>query len=375
MGGQTEHACGIGGHHGQDRVELLRRREVCGLREKESRLELVAVAEGREGVADVVRRDGGQNSGGAQLGERRDPPPDAAGVAAAAEVQIRGGQRHHGDAGLRQLPDDPRSMLGLRACERRQVGQDDPSPEASPYGLLCDVGRHLEALVGVVVGEVGVDVCPHAELGGETENGVDVGAAEVDGRLAVGAAADGVHARFERLPQQRLRAGAAVNSLLGKRDDLDLDHAGIPILQLEHRLDGQQTHRRVHIRVDADGRRSVCDRLVQHERASPEQVLAVEGALEVRGHGDGVGEGAGRVGAQLVEQRLVQVQVGLDETRQEEHAVAVDRGDIRGGRRTDRADEAAGQGDRGGRSLRADADVVQGQHSILLALAGWSYQL
>ena len=150
-------------------------------------------------------------------------------------------------------------------------------------------------------GEVGVHVDGDAVLLGEVEDVADVVPAAVDVLLGVAARPEDVGTTGQGLDEQVAGAGTGDDPLLRECDDLDGDPVGPLLPELEQDVEARQ----------ADGRIDVG---------------GGEGRLALGGAGDGVIEGADDLGA---EDRLVEVQVGLDQTRQDEAPGAVEDGDSR----------------------------------------------
>ncbi len=164
----------------------------------------------------------------------------------------------------------------------------------------------------------------HVEALRELEDEVDVAPGVVPARLVVRAAADDRGAHPQRLLHELERARRLDDPLLRERDGLEVEQVAVLLAQHEGGLDAEQPLDRVDVGVRADGHRPVGDRHVEDGAGALEDVVAVLLGLELAGEADRLGQRPVAGGLAAVQQRLVEVQVRLDEARQHRPAVGVD---------------------------------------------------
>jgi len=238
------------------------------------------------------------------------------------------------------------------------VTEDDASLQPGGTGHGGDLRGEVVARVVGSGGEVGVHVDGDAVLLGEVEDVADVVAAAVDVVLGVAARPEDVGTTGQGLDEQVAGAGTGGQALLGERDDLDRDPVGPLLPELEQDVEARQADGRIDVDGGAEARGPGPVGACEDVDRPGADVGGGEGRLALGGAGDGVIEGADDLGA---EHRLVEVQVGLDQTRQDEAPGAVEDGDSRAPFevRPLRGDAAAGDGDVAGARGVARADVGQ----------------
>ena len=179
-------------------------------------------------------------------------------------------------------------------------------------------------------GIVQVDVDAHTVASGDAEDDREVAAdVAVDpGRVE---AADEIRAGRHRRVEQRGRPGITQDAALREGDDLHVDEIAIAVLEAQHRFEARKPDLGIDVDMGAQrARPERCDlfdeataSLLDRERQGSAQLLFAADAF-----GDG---GARRVGDQRqAEQRLVEMDMALDEAGRDEATLAIDR---LGGRR------------------------------------------
>lgn len=165
----------------------------------------------------------------------------------------------------------------------------------------------------------------HAELAGEPEYEVHVPLTRGQIDFVVGATADDVGPPAQRLPEHLQCAGRIQDPFLGEGHDLEVDQSAVLLAELQEHLDSEEADDRVDVGVRTDRRRAVADRLIEHPPDPGADGVPGEAPLELPGDRDRTGQGAVEVRLLLVQERLVEVQVRLDETGYHHAAIAVDR--------------------------------------------------
>ena len=142
-------------------------------------------------------------------------------------------------------------------------------------------------------------------------------------RVVVGAAADQVGAASQGLGEQRLRPGRPEDALLGEGAELEVDGGSVLALEGE-RLEALEPDDGIDLDVASHGRGAGAHGRVEHPPRAGADVFHREASLGLGGHPQRLGHRAFEAGRALREQRLVEVDVGVDQPRREHATAAVD---------------------------------------------------
>ena len=167
----------------------------------------------------------------------------------------------------------------------------------------------------------------HVDVGivrlGDLEGDLDVARSVVHVPLAVRHTAHHRRPTRHRLPHQIHRFGVPGQAQLGEGNDLDVKHAGELIAR---RADGiQQPHfcDLVDVHVVAHPQRAVGDRHAQGARRAGHDVLAAHVAFDIGINVDRFAQRAAGIHG-VVEEGVLEVKVGIDESRREHRAIGFD---------------------------------------------------
>ncbi|MCY1355745.1 hypothetical protein D9M69_421810 [compost metagenome] len=282
---------------------------------------------------------------------RRQPAALVLRVLAPAQVQVGRGQGHDADAGLAQLR---HQRLQLRRVERAQAGhvtERDAALVAALDGLARDVVHRGKALVGGVVGKIGMHVDRRVIALRQLEHHVDMAHGIGPVQLVVRAAADHVRAHVHGLDHQLARALRLQDALLREGHDLQVEQVLVLGLELQQRLHPDQALDQVDVGMGADRDGAMPDRHVQHLARAVQHVVPLLLAFQDAGDADGLVQRAQPGGQPAMQQRLVQVQVRFHQARDGGAAAGFDHF-VR--RRVD-------AGFDGGNAPVADGDIGQGR--------------
>ncbi|SKX85235.1 Uncharacterised protein [Mycobacteroides abscessus subsp. abscessus] len=164
----------------------------------------------------------------------------------------------------------------------------------------------------------------HPELLGEVEDHIDVSVTVGDVGFVVRTPTHHVGTAPQCLAHQVDGARRLENSLLRESDDLQIDAPTILVAQFEQYLDAEQPDDRVDIGMRSNQTGAVDDRLIDHLPCTGGDGVRGESTLERAGHRDRTRERAVAVGFLLVEERLVEVHVRFDQTRNHHAASTFD---------------------------------------------------
>ena len=201
----------------------------------------------------------------------------------------------------------------------------DAALEAVLDRLLGDVAGGGVARVARVVGEVGVHVDRRVEAAGELEDRVDVAPS----------CRSHVRSLYGQPPTTLapMRSASSISSIVpgaltmpscGKATTSRSSRSRYSSRSGQRGLDAEQPLDRVDVGMRADRDRAVGDRHVEDRARALEHVVAVLLGLELAGEADRLLERAVARRLAAVDQRLVEVEVGLDEAGQHGAPAGVD---------------------------------------------------
>ena len=216
-----------------------------------------------------------------------------------------------------------RSAAAFESLRRQRrkfggVADGDAALIVAPLGLPADF---VEMPPGRIEIEVEMQVDIDVEFLGEVEQSFDL---RIRIGVHIGAAADQIGAVAQRGDQQFLGAGIVGQAFLRKGADREIERPGIIALQRLDRLKAAQADARVDLDMGAHARGAVHDRALDHAGAAGIDVLDGEIALHRGDRADGIADAAMVVAAAAEQAGLVEMDMGVDETRQHQPAVGVD---------------------------------------------------
>ena len=262
------------------------------------------------------------------------------GIRHALSVHLAGRQRGHVHAGVRQRAGQHARFLGGERAGAGEVADGDASTEPGRARVGGDQRRFpLGQRPEPVDGQVRVDVDRRADLAGQREGLRDVGAVVV----VEGAAAHHVGPGAERPAHELDGARISQEAFLREDDDLHVEQRGELAPETHERLERGEADDRVDVALGADGGRAVAERALERAPSAPHEiVLGVRGLDGAHGgHRLADGQVAAREGDAIHDERLVDVQVGVDERRDQQAALGLDDGSgHHAGRGRDRPDHA-----------------------------------
>jgi len=228
----------------------------------------------------------------------------------------------NGDVRGRDHIDDLRGIDVVISRHRAAMTGGHPTVKSLAHRLQGEV---FEAAGVGVVGVVDQHVDVEIVLLGKIEADVDVRSRVRVGVFVPGQPADHVAALFERLVEQFGGARIAHDSFLREGDDLDIAKARVFLAHEQQSLRGAQAANRSDIGEQAEERRSILDPGLDHAPGALRHLPRVVFALEVIGDLDRLRQRARYVRPHdFAEQRLVGMQMKVDEARNDQVARRVD---------------------------------------------------
>ena len=144
--------------------------------------------------------------------------------------------------------------------------------------------------------------------------------------VGIGAAADQICALFARRDQQLLGAGIIEQTFLRKHADFDVDRPGVVAPEPPHGLKSVEADARIDLDMRAHARGALQDRFFQRAAGAQIDVVLAEGALGRRHLGNRLRKRSVLRFAAIEDAGLVEMDMRLDKTGDDEPAGDVLRG-------------------------------------------------